>query len=103
MQMKYGLLILSVLLTLLALVVLLRRAPPAVEGFESATNTIKKARKDTQNILLGVIAQAKRVSKYALDRSLWSESMENMTMSPMDLARRYIRQQNKKKTKKSKD
>jgi hypothetical protein len=95
-----GFVILSTLLTIVMMYSLIRYGKcgsnKIEEGFSTTKGKLKKAKKETGNALLNVIAQAKKVSSYALDRSIWSDRLNMIHLSPMDLARKYINEQNKR-------
>jgi len=50
---------------------------------------------DTNNALLNAMAQMKKVSAHITNPSNWLERFEMMSLSPVDLARRYIKSQRK--------
>jgi len=104
-QIAIGFLLLSTILTIIAVVYYFRygKCGKSVEGFvddveddetpRSAKQRIQKANKNANNVLLNVIAVAKRASAHVTDPKIWSERLHMATMSPVDLARNYLKSQ----------
>jgi hypothetical protein len=67
-----------------------------IEGFKSTQDKLDHATKQVDNALLNVMSQVKRVNTMLMDTSMWKERIEMATMSPMDLARKYITSQQRK-------
>lgn len=68
---------------------------PRIEGFKSAQTKIDHATKKVDNALLNVMSQVKRMNAFLTDTTVWKERIELATMSPSDLARKYIKSQRK--------
>jgi len=60
------------------------------EGFTDTKTTMAKAKKDTDNALLTVMSHMKKVSAHIMSPTNWIERFELMSLSPVELARRYI-------------
>ncbi len=97
-----GFLIFSTLLTIAVAVYYLRygtcKKPSAVEGFAEETSgkltakqRIEKASADASNVLLDVIATAKKASAHVTNPKIWAERIMMATMSPVELARRHLK------------
>lgn len=61
-----------------------------LEGFRN-TDTLVESPKE--NPIISLVGKLKRMSAQLLDVNMWKERIEMTSMSPADLARRYIRQQ----------
>jgi len=70
--------------------------PRNQEGFEASDDTKKETAQDAvNNVLLRAVEQMKTVSAHILNPKNWSERLELATLSPVELARRYIISQDK--------
>jgi hypothetical protein len=65
------------------------------EGFEASNETKETAQDAVNNVLLRAVEQMKTVSAHILNPKNWSERLELATLSPVELARRYIISQDK--------
>ena len=84
--MKSIVLIVITVLFLLSLFIVIKRRR-TIEGFLEVPTV--------DNALLNVMSQLKRVSGYLTDPKSWSERLEMTGMSPVELARHYIKSQAK--------
>ncbi len=67
------------------------------EGFENIEEAVKKNPEEMAYKLLGsVMGQIRKVSKYALDQPAIFTRIKQMRMTPTELARNYLREQQKK-------
>jgi hypothetical protein len=65
------------------------------EGFQD------KASKGKGNVLINIVENVKRINKYLVNPTLWTDRIEMISMNPVELARREIlkqRNQDKPKT-----
>jgi hypothetical protein len=70
-----------------------------IEGFaeRTAKQRIDKASSEASNVLLDVIAKAKRASAHVTDPKIWAERIMFATMSPVELARKHLKAQQEAK------
>lgn len=61
------------------------------EGF-----ALEKEKEVVNNALVNVMSQLKRMTGTMTNPKLWAERMEFISMSPVELARHYIKNQSKK-------
>ena len=102
-----GFLVFSTLLTIAVAVYYMRygtcKKPAAttipIEGFAEETGTrkltakqrIDNASSQASNVLLDVIATAKRTSAHVTNPKIWAERIMFATMSPIELARKHLK------------
>lgn len=99
-----GFLVLSTFLTIGIVVYYMRygtctKPSAPIEGFAEEAGTRKltakqrldKASSQASNVLLDVIAKAKRTSAHVTDPKIWAERIMFATMSPLELARRHLK------------
>ena len=53
--------------------------------------TCKEGFQDEGNALVNLVGNIKRINTYLVDPTMWTDRIEMLTMSPVDLARREIR------------
>ncbi len=101
-----GFLVFSTFLTIAVAVYYLRygkcsKPTTSVEGFAeeakggklTAKQRIEKASSQATNVLLDVIAKAKKASAHVTDPAIWKERLTFATMSPVELARNHLKSQ----------
>ena len=69
------------------------------EGFQD--KALKGKGKGKGNVLINIVENVKRINKYLVNPTLWTDRIEMVSMNPVELARREIlkqRNQDKPKT-----
>ena len=79
-----GIVISTLLSTLIIYAIVTRWVLPKIEGF-------KQTEDKQENPLLNLISKMKRMTKHLVSPSTWIERIEMMNMSPADLARRHLK------------